>query len=73
LLGLLFTNRLVGDVVVRGQLGLSGHEMEFLVCGEVKRRAGKTTTMDFWRADFDLFRTLVERVHWERVLKVKGV
>jgi len=29
--------------------------------------------MDFQRADFGLFRTLVERVPWERVLKGKGV
>jgi len=29
--------------------------------------------MDFWRADFGLFRMLVERVPWERVLKGKGV
>ncbi|KAK4816197.1 hypothetical protein QYF61_012662 [Mycteria americana] len=29
--------------------------------------------MDFRRADFDLFRTLVERVPWEAVLKGKGV
>jgi len=75
-LGLLFTNRegLVGDVVVRGRLGLSAHEMiEFAVFGEVKRGANKTTTMDFWRADFGLFRMLVERVPWERVLKGKGV
>jgi len=32
-----------------------------------------TTTMDFRRADFGLFRMLVERVPWERVLKGKGV
>ena len=31
------------------------------------------TTVDFRRADFGLFRMLVERVPWERVLKVKGV
>ena len=37
------------------------------------RGASKTTTMDFWRADFGLFRTLVERVPWDRVLKGKGV
>jgi len=76
LLDLLFTNRegLVGDVVVRGCLGISDHEMrEFLVCGEVKRGGSKTTTMDFWREDFGLFRMLVERVTWERVLKGKGV
>jgi len=29
--------------------------------------------MVFRRADFGLFRTLVERVPWERVLKGKGV
>ena len=40
---------------------------------EVKRGASKTTTMDFRRADFGLFRMLVERVPWERVLKGKGV
>jgi len=36
-LDLLFTNKegLVGDVVLRGHLGLSDHEMtEFSVCGE---------------------------------------
>jgi len=29
--------------------------------------------MDFQRADFGLFRMLVERVPWERVLRGKGV
>jgi len=75
-LDLLLTNRegLVGDVVAGGCLGLSDHEMiEFLVQGEVKRGASNTTTVDVWRADFGLFRTLVERVTWERVLKGKGV
>ena len=37
----------------------------------VKSGASNTTTMDFQRADFGLFRTLVERVPWERVLKGK--
>ncbi|GAB0210105.1 hypothetical protein GRJ2_003476300 [Grus japonensis] len=75
-LDLLFTNRegLVGDVVVRGCLGLSDHEMtEFSILGEVRRGISKTTTMDFRRADFGLLRTLVERVPWETVLKGKGV
>jgi len=47
--------------------------IEFMILGEVKREVSKTTTMDFWRADFGLFRTLVERVSWERVLRGKGV
>ena len=69
-----FREGLVGDVVVGGHLGLSEHEMtEFLVQGEVKREASKATSMDFRRADFGLFRTLVDRVPWERVLKGKGV
>jgi len=75
-LDLRFTNRerLVGDVVVGGYFGLSNHKMiEFSVHGEVKRGASKITTIDFRRADFGLFRTLVERVPWERVLKGKGV
>jgi len=75
-LDLWFTNRegLVGDVVVRGCLGLSAHEMiEFLFQGHVKRRAIKTTTVDFQREDFDLLRTLAERVPQERVLKGRGV
>ncbi|KAK4828567.1 hypothetical protein QYF61_027657 [Mycteria americana] len=75
-LDLLFTNRegLVGDVVVGGHLGLSDHDMiEFSIHSKVRRGVRKTTTMDFQRADFDLFRTLVERVPWETVLKGKGV
>jgi len=47
--------------------------VEFSVRGEVKRGASKTTTMGFWRADFGLFRMLIERVPWEKVLKGKGV
>jgi len=75
-LDLLFTNRggLVRDVVARGRLGLSSHEMtECSVLGEVKRGASKTTTMDFQSAVFGLLRTLVERVPSERFLKGKGV
>ena len=75
-LDLLFANRegLVGDVVVRGHLGPRDHEMiEFSILGEVKRVVSKTSSMDFQRADFGLFRTLVERLPWERVLKDKRV
>jgi len=75
-LDLLFTNRvgLVGDVVVGGRLGLSEHEMaEFSVQGDVKRGVSKTTTMDFRREDFGLFRMLLEKVPWETFLKGKWV
>ncbi|KAM9591475.1 uncharacterized protein ACIBXB_006271 [Morphnus guianensis] len=76
LLDLLFTNRegLVGGVMVGGRLGLSDHEMvEFSILGEARKVVSKTTTMDFWRANFGLFKALVERVPWETVLKGKGV
>ncbi|KAM9590717.1 uncharacterized protein ACIBXB_005842 isoform 1-T1 [Morphnus guianensis] len=76
LLDLLFTNRegLVGGVMVGGRLGLSDHEMiEFSILGEARKVVSKTTTTDFWRANFGLFKTLVERVPWETVLKGKGV
>jgi len=64
-LDMLFTNRerLVRDLVGGGHIGFSDHGMtEFSVRDEVKRGASKTTTMDFRRADFGLFRMMVERV-----------
>ncbi|KAK4820905.1 hypothetical protein QYF61_008137 [Mycteria americana] len=75
-LDLLFTNRegLVSHVMVGGRLGQSDHEMiEFLIRGEAARGVSKTATLDFRRADFGLFRRLVERVPWEAALKGKGV
>ncbi|KAK4832087.1 hypothetical protein QYF61_020702 [Mycteria americana] len=52
----------------------SEHEMiEFLIRGGAARGVSKTATLDFQRADFGLFRTLVERVPWEAALKGKGV
>jgi len=60
--------------VVGGHIGFSDHEMtEFSVRDEVKRGASKTTTMDFQRADFGLFRRLIETVPCKRVLKGKGI
>ncbi|KAK4807164.1 hypothetical protein QYF61_024284 [Mycteria americana] len=76
LLDLLFVNRegLVGDVMFGGRLGHSDHEMiEFLILGKVKRMVSRTATLDLRRADFGLFRGLVDRVPWEAVLKGKGV
>ncbi|KAK4826884.1 hypothetical protein QYF61_012072 [Mycteria americana] len=75
-LGLLFTNRegLVSHVMVGGCLGQSDHEMiEFLIRGEAARGVSKIATLDFRRADFGLFRRLVERVPWEAALMGKGV
>ncbi|KAK4818760.1 hypothetical protein QYF61_018932 [Mycteria americana] len=76
LLDLLFVNRegLAGDVTVGGRLQHSDHEMvEFSILGEVRSGVSRTATLDFWRADFGLFRRLVDRVPWEAVLKGKVV
>ncbi|KAK4813319.1 hypothetical protein QYF61_026482 [Mycteria americana] len=57
-----------------GLFSQSDHEMiEFLIRGEAARGVGKTATLDFRRADFSLFRRLVDRVPWEAALMGKGV
>ena len=69
-LDLLFPNRegLVGDVEVGGCLEQSDHDMvEFSILGGGKRESDKTATLDFRRADFELFRRLVGRVPWGSV------
>ncbi|RMC21953.1 hypothetical protein DUI87_02824 [Hirundo rustica rustica] len=76
MLDLLFTNRdgLVGDVEVGGRLGHSDHEIiEFSIIGEIRRNINKISTLDFRRADFGLFKRLIQRVPWETVLENKGV
>ncbi|PKU40554.1 rna-directed dna polymerase from mobile element jockey-like [Limosa lapponica baueri] len=76
LLDLLFVNRegLVGDVTVGGHLGYRDREMiEFLILREVRRGVSRTAIMDFQRADFGLFKSLLDRVPWEAALKGKGV
>ncbi|KAK4825507.1 hypothetical protein QYF61_000020 [Mycteria americana] len=42
-------------------------------CWRSEEGVSRTATLDFWRADFGLFRGLVDRVPWEAVLKGKGV
>jgi len=44
---------------------------EFLILTEVRRGVSKTATLDFWSADFGLFRGLVDGVPWEALLKGK--
>ncbi|RMC12280.1 hypothetical protein DUI87_09792 [Hirundo rustica rustica] len=76
MLDLLFANRdgLVGDVVVGGRLGQSDHEIiEFSIFGEVRRSTSKTLALHLWRADFGLFRKLIQSIPWEAALKNKGV
>lgn len=74
ILDLLFVNRegLLGDVNVGGHLVLSDHEMlDFSIFVE-QRGVSRTATLGFRRADFNLFRTMVEGVHWGVVLESVG-
>ena len=65
---------MVGDVKVENHLGQSDHDIvEFSILGNVRRVTSKTAILNFQRADFDLFRTLVAQVPWELLLKDKGV
>jgi len=54
-------SKLVGDVKAGGRLGHSDHEMlDFSILVEPWRGVIRTATLDFRRADFNLFRTMVE-------------
>ncbi|RMC19030.1 hypothetical protein DUI87_03634 [Hirundo rustica rustica] len=41
--------------------------------GEIRSNINKISTLDFRRADFGLFKRLIQRVPWETVLENKGV
>ncbi|PKU40985.1 rna-directed dna polymerase from mobile element jockey-like [Limosa lapponica baueri] len=47
--------------------------IEFSILGETRRGVTKTATLDFWRANFDLFRRLLDKIPWEAALKDIGV
>lgn len=58
------------DGVVRGHHEHGHHEMrEFSIHSEVRKEVNKTSHMDFQRAGFGLFKTLVQRDPWETALK----
>ena len=64
----------MGDVKVGDSLGQVNHEIvEFSILGDVRRVTSKTISLNFQRADFDLFRALVARIPWESLLKGKGI
>ena len=46
--------------------------LDFSILVELRRGVSRTATLDFQRADFNLFRTMVEKVHWEAVLESVG-
>ncbi|GAB0177853.1 hypothetical protein GRJ2_000250600 [Grus japonensis] len=75
MLDLVLTNKkgLVGDVKLKGSLGCSDHEMvEFRILRAAKKVHSKLTTLDFRRAGFGLFRDLLGRKPWDKVLEGRG-
>ena len=59
---------------LKGCLGQSDHEMvEFSIFGGVRRGKSQIATLDFQKADFELFRRLVGGIPWDSVLESKGV
>ncbi|GAB0188934.1 mitochondrial enolase superfamily member 1 [Grus japonensis] len=75
MLDLILANKegLVGDVKLKGSLGCSDHEMvEFRILRAVRRAHSKLTTLGFRRADFGLFRDLLDRIPWDKALEGRG-
>ena len=46
--------------------------LDLSILVESRRGVSRTPALDFWRADFNLFRTMVEKVPWEVVLEGMG-
>ena len=47
--------------------------IEFSILAETERGVSETATLDFLRADFDLFKGLLNKIPWEAALKEMGV
>ena len=63
----------MGDVNVGGRLGHGDHKMlDFSILVEAWRGVRRIATLDFWRAVFNLFRTMVERVPWAGCFRERG-
>jgi len=72
MLDLVLTNKegLVGNVKIKGSLGCSDNEVvEFKILRAARRTHTKLTALDFRRADFGVFRDLVDRVLWNKTLE----
>ena len=64
----------MGEVVIGGCLGHSGHEVvEFQSVGDRRKTASKTLTLGVGRADFGLLKELVSNAPWESAFGDAGV
>jgi len=62
------------DVKAGGRLGCSDHEMvNFRILRGGNRAISRIEILDFRRANFGLFKQLLEGIPWARALKGRGV
>ncbi|KAK4818026.1 hypothetical protein QYF61_004150 [Mycteria americana] len=75
MLDLMVTNasELISDVKIGGSLGCSDHALvEFTVLRDMGQARSIVRTLNFRKANFQLFKELVSRTPWETVLRDKG-
>jgi len=75
MLDLLVTNEseLIGDMRNGGSLGCSVHApVEFAVLRDMGEVKSKVRTLNFRKANFQLFKELVSRTTWETTLRDRG-
>ncbi|PKU32013.1 pre-mrna-processing factor 17 [Limosa lapponica baueri] len=71
LLDLVLTNKegLVKDMKAGGSLGYIDHEkIEFRIVGSMHKARSRTETLDFRRANLDLFKKLLGEIPWDHLL-----
>jgi len=67
------TSELVGDVKTGSSLGCSDHALvEFPALRDKDQTKRKVRTQNFGKANFELFKELVNRIPWETTLRDKG-
>ncbi|PKU45830.1 rna-directed dna polymerase from mobile element jockey-like [Limosa lapponica baueri] len=73
LLDLVLTKGLMEDVKVGGNLGCSDHvKIEFRIVGSTRKPISRTDTLDFRRANFNLFKKLLGEIPWDKTLEGRG-
>jgi len=75
ILDLMLTNasELISDVKTGGSLGCSDHALvEFTVVRDMGKARGIVRTLNFGKANFQLFNEFVSRTPWETVLRDRG-
>jgi len=75
ILDLLLTNtsELVSDTLIGDSLGCSGHALvEFAVLRDIGQAKSKFRTLDFRKANFQIFKELVSRSFWKTALRDKA-